>query len=180
VIRAEAYVEPIFELLPQFFDAEVAELCADLLERFEAEHIYSDRSGVMPKLLNGMQDADREGQIARIFFERVLAGRQGLRHPLYYVDQILVSLMTRETAQWLVDKGATELIKELAPYCRGEIRELFRPHSGGVIDAQDAGAKAYRAEESSQESREKNTSRISRQTRVEELSRRCAQGFLGT
>jgi len=67
VIRAEAYVEPIFELLPQFFDAEVAELCADLLERFEAEHIYSDRSGVMPKLLNGMQDADREGQIARIF-----------------------------------------------------------------------------------------------------------------
>jgi hypothetical protein len=151
VIRAEAYVEPIFEQLPQFFDAEIADLCADLLERFEAEHIYLDRSGVMPKLLNGMHDADRKGQIARIFFERVPAGGQGERHPLYYLDQILVSLMTRETAQWLIGKGATELIKELAPYCQGEIRELFRPHSAGVIDAQDAGAKAYRAEEFSKE-----------------------------
>ncbi len=151
VIRAEAYVEPIFELLPQFFDAEIARLCADLLERMEAEHIYVDRSGVMPKLLNRMRDADRDGQIARIFFERVLAGGRGQRQPLYYVDQMLVSLMTREAAQWLIDNGATELIKELAPYCWGEIRELFRPHSGGVIDAQDAGARAYRAEESSQE-----------------------------
>jgi hypothetical protein len=151
VIRAEAYVEPIFELLTQFFDAEVAMLCADLLERMEVEHIYIDRSGLMPKLLNCMRDADREGQIARIFFERVLAGERGQRNPLYYVDQILVSLMTSEVAQWLVDSGATELIKELAPYCWGETRELFRPHSEGVIDAQDAGAKAYRAEESSQE-----------------------------
>jgi len=151
VIRAEAYVEPIIELLPQFFAAEIARLCADLLERMEAEHIYVDRSGFMPKLLNCMRDADHEGEIARIFFERVLAGGPGQRHPLYWVDQILVSLMTRETAQWLVDNGVTELIKELAPYCHGEIRELFRPYSAGVIDAQDANTKAYRAKESSQE-----------------------------
>jgi hypothetical protein len=151
IIRAEAYVEPIFELLPRFFDAEIARLCADLLERMEAEHINVDRSGVMPKLLNSIYDADRGGHVARMFFERVLTGGRDQRQPLYYVDQILVSLMTRETAQWLVDKRATELIKELAPYSRGEMRELFRPHSDGVIDAQDAGARAYRAEESSQE-----------------------------
>ena len=47
VIRAEGYVEPIFELLPQFLDAEIAGLCADLLERIDTEHIYPNPHGLI-------------------------------------------------------------------------------------------------------------------------------------
>ena len=163
VIRAEGYVEPILELLSQFIDAEIAGLCVDLLERIEAERIYPDPSGVIPKFINGIREGDRKGDVVRIFFERVQARGRQERQP-YYLAQILVSLMRRETAQWLIDSRATELIKELAPYCFGEIREMFRPHSEGLIDAQDAGAQVYRTEESSQEeSRKKFVSTLQEQ-----------------
>jgi hypothetical protein len=74
VIRAETYLDPILDLIPRFFDVEIAALCADLLERIELKHIYSDPSGLVPKLLRRVKEADRDGQITRIFFERVLGG----------------------------------------------------------------------------------------------------------
>lgn len=150
-IRAEGYVEPIFERLPLLFDAEIAELCVDLLETVERLHIYPDQSGPMPKLFAAMREADREGTVARGFFARILGRPADQRHRLFYVDRLVVSLMTRETAQWLIDQKAWDLIRELSGYCYGDIREMFRPHSAGVIDAQDANAKAYREEESQRE-----------------------------
>ena len=151
-IRAEGYIEPIFELLPQFFDVEIAGLCADLLEKLETQEIYPDQSGPMPKLFQAMYKADHEGQIARIFFERVLNTNGGQKlHRYYYVDQVLAALVRGQTAEWLIEQRATELIQHLAPSCRGDVREMLRPHAGGVIEAQDASVKAYRAEESARE-----------------------------
>jgi hypothetical protein len=150
-IRAEAYVEPIFELLPTFLDPEIAEVCVDLLETIERLRIYPDQSGPMPKLFAVMREADRDGRISRSFFRRILARPVEQRQRIFYVDQLLVSLMTRETAQWLIDEKAFDLIRELAGYCHGDIREMFRPYSGGVIDAQDANTRAYREEESKRE-----------------------------
>jgi hypothetical protein len=149
--RAESYVEPVIELLPHFFDSELASLCADLLETIERLRIYPDQSGPMPKLLALMQQADREGQISRMFLERLL-GRGGEdRQRIYYVDQIVVSLMTPATAHWLVEQHAVALIREIAPYSHGDIREILRPHSGGVIQVQDSQAKAYRDEQTTRE-----------------------------
>jgi hypothetical protein len=150
IFRAESYIEPILELLPRFFDAEITELCTDILEGIEAQHIYPDRSGPMPKLFELMSEADREGTIARVFFERLLRRGDEQKRRIYFVDQMLVSLMTPQTAQWLINIGATDLIRELAPYCHGSIREIFRRHSGGVIDAQEESWKTYREEESKQ------------------------------
>ena len=62
------------------------------------------------------------------------------------MDRLVVSLMTRETAHWLIDEKAIGLIRELAPYCQGDIREMLRPYTGGLLDAQDATARAYREE----------------------------------
>jgi hypothetical protein len=150
-IRAEGYVEPIFERLPHLFDAEIAELCVDLLETVERLHIYPDQSGPMPRLFAAMREADREGTISRGFFARILGRPADQRQRIFYVDRLLVSLMTRETAQWLIDQKAWDLIRELSGYCYGDIREMFRQYSGGVIDAQDAHANAYREEESQRE-----------------------------
>jgi hypothetical protein len=142
-IRAESYIEPILELLPQVFDAEIADLCAELLEIVEVQLIYPDHSGPMPKLFQFMREADREGKISRVFLERARKREGGKRRRMYYVNEEIVALMTRETAQWLIDERATDLIQELAPYCRGEIREMLRPHCGGIIDVQEATAKEY-------------------------------------
>lgn len=151
MIRTEGYIQPILELLPQFFDAEIAELCARLLELFEMQGIYPDRSGPLPKFFGFMREADREGKVTRIFFERLLTQGNAPRRRIFYIDQVLVSLLTPQTAQWLIDSGATEVIRSLAPYCHGEIREMFRPHSLGLIDAQDSSANAYREQESKEE-----------------------------
>ncbi len=150
-IRTETYVEPIFERLPALLDREVAEVCADLLETIERLQIYPDQSGPMPKLFASMREADHDGTISRIFFTRTLGRPVEQRRRIFYVDQLLVSLMTRETAQWLIEQEAFDLIRELSPYCYGDIREMFRRYSGGVIDAQDVNARAYRDEEAKRE-----------------------------
>jgi hypothetical protein len=147
IIRAESYLTPILEILPQFFDAEVAELCVDLLETVETQRIYPNHSGLWPKLFQFLQEGDRGGDAPRIFFERIQQGRIGPKLHVYDLHEVLVSLMKPQTAQWLIDKGATGLIQELAPYCRGEIREMLRAHSGGVIDGEDVAVKAYREEQ---------------------------------
>ena len=108
-------MEPIFERLPNFLDPEIAEVCADLLETIERLHIYPDQSGPMPKLFAFMREADREGRISRIFLTRILGRPVEQRHRIFYVDRLLVSLMTRETAQWLIDDQAVDLIREFSP-----------------------------------------------------------------
>jgi len=149
--RAEAYIEPVIELLPRFFDGELAVLCADILETIERLRIYPDQSGPLPKFLALMQKADREGQVSRVFLERVLHHPGDERQRIYYVDQIVVALMTPETASWLIHEQAFDLIRELAPYSHGKVREILRPYSGGVIEAQETQATAYRAEQFTQE-----------------------------
>jgi hypothetical protein len=150
-IRAEGYVEPILELLLTFFDPELAEVCADIVETIERLRIFPNHSGPMPKLFALMREADREGSIARIFLARTLKRPVEQRQRLFYVGRLVVSLITRETAQWLIDERAFGLISELAPYCHGDLREMLRPHTGGLLDAQDATARAYREEEQERE-----------------------------
>lgn len=150
-IRAEGYVEPIVGLLPKFFDDEIAGLCADLLEKLEARKIYPDRSGPLLKFFDAMAQADNGGNIARIFLERVLRTNREQRHRLFVVDQALGPLVTESTARWLVDQGATDLIQEIFPSCRAEIREIFRPQSAGAVEAYEVAIAAHRAEQAQRE-----------------------------
>jgi hypothetical protein len=151
VIREEAYVEPVLELLPTVFDAEIAHVCAEILEVIEAGRIFPDSMGILRKLLALMRRCDHEGEIMRLFLERAVRRDDSHRRWIFFIDPTLVWLITPRTAQWLIDIGATELIQQVAPYCRGEIREMLRPHCAGVIDAQDASTSVYRDEESKKE-----------------------------
>lgn len=65
---------------------------------------------------------------------------------MYWVYQIVADLMRPDTARWLIETNSDEIIQQLAPYVQGEVREILRPHSNGVIDAQDAAAQQYREE----------------------------------
>jgi len=63
----------------------------------------------------------------------------------------VAAITTIETAEWLIQSGATGLIQSLAGFVRGPVRELLRPHSAGVIDAQDENARRYAAEQEQRE-----------------------------
>jgi hypothetical protein len=134
------------------------------LETVEAHLIYPDRSGSLLKFFELVQNVDRTGLGARLYFERSLARNAEPAHSVYFVDQIVASLMRPQTARWLVETNATALIKRMAAYVHGEVREILRPHSEGVIDAQDAQARAYREEDARE--------RQARKTEIQALQER--------
>jgi hypothetical protein len=146
-IRTEGYVEPILKLIPRYWDDEIPGLLVDLIDFIETNHFYPDHNGPFRKLFAIVGTADAEGTVPRIYFERLAARREADRRRMYYVDQTLAGLMRPPTARWLIEHEAFTMIENLAPYLHGEVRELLRPHSNGVIDAQDAAAQRYREEQ---------------------------------
>jgi hypothetical protein len=148
--RIDGYIEPILATLPEFFDAEIAGLCAAILRVVADEHFYADREGPLRIILAHLREADLHGEVARLFFEDQLRSpvRDGR---LYFSMRFAATITTSETAQWLVQAGATGLIQSLAGFVQGDVRELLRPHSGGIIDAQDENARHYAAEQEKEE-----------------------------
>jgi hypothetical protein len=160
-MRAGGYVEPILQLLPQYFDEEIAEIVAGLLVAMEEARMYPDRSGPVATLFDTARGADEEGWIFKDYIE-LTAGITGTEEQrFFFVDEIVASLLNLGAAEWLVEKGATDTIKRFAGYVRGPVRELLKPHSAGLMESQEAWATKHRDEE-----KERNQSR---QREVESL-----------
>jgi hypothetical protein len=165
-IRAGGYVDPILAQLPDLFNDEVIELCVGIFQALTQNQIYPDRNGPMQEFLQKLQQADSCGEIARRFFERERRQPRTSRRT-YYTTQILASVTTMGTARWLIQSSATEIIKDLAPFVGGDVREALRPYSCGVIDAQDEAARQYAAEQQAAE--------LQHRTRIELLQQSLMQ-----
>jgi hypothetical protein len=150
-LRVEGYVEPILKLIPRYWDADVRRLIVDLLDLIERQHIYPDPSGIIRKLFEIVGAADPDGSVPRWYFAKLIKEGRESRRRLHSVDQILAGLMRPTTAQWLIEINATALIQQLAPYLHGEVREILRIHSNGIIDEQDSNARRYREEQAEAE-----------------------------
>jgi hypothetical protein len=161
--RAYGYIKPILLTLPDYFDAEIAGLCAEILRAVAEEHFYADRDGPLRIILAQLREADTRGEVARLFFERQLQSPLPDGN-LFVSIRLAAAITTIETAEWLIQIGATILIKSLAGFVSGPVRELLRPHSAGVIDAQDENARRYAGEQEEEER--------SRRDRVRELQER--------
>jgi hypothetical protein len=146
-IRAEGYVEPILKLIPRYWDNEIAQLIVDIIDLIDTGHIYPDRTGPFRKLFEIVGAADADGAVPRMYFERIVARGEAGRRRMYYVDQVLAELIKPATARWLIENRAAGTIQSLAPYLDGEVREILRSHSNGIIDHQDAAAQRYREEQ---------------------------------
>jgi hypothetical protein len=155
VIRAEGYLEPVLNLLPKYWDEMVVERCVRIIEAIDEQKIYPDRSGIAYKLFHAIKVADSRGAVAKRFLENLLKKGQADRQRWFYVDELIADLMTPETAQWLIDNRATASIQQFAGYLRGPVRDLLRPYSNGLIDAQEENARAYAAERTEKESARK-------------------------
>jgi hypothetical protein len=165
-IRAAGYVEPVLAQLPDHFDEDVIELCVEIFQALAEHQIYPHSNGPLQVMLGELRQADPRGEVARRFFERQLR-QAGPCRLMYYTSQLLASVTTMETARWLVEAGATEFIKGLAPFVGGQVREALRPYSGGVIDAQDENARRYATEQQAAEQQKR--------TRIEFLRQRLVQ-----
>lgn len=151
IIRAEGYLEPLLKLLPKYWDATLAERCAAIIHVIDERKIYPDRSGIAYKLFRVIRETDKQGLVAQRFLERLLQQGAVDRQRWFYVDQLLADLTTLQTGSWLIDHGATELIKQLSPYLHGPIRDQLRPFSDGLIDLQEENARTYAAERTEKE-----------------------------
>jgi hypothetical protein len=150
-IRAEGYIEPILKLLPKYWDEMIAEQCVEVIQSIEKQEVYPDRSGLAYKLFDAIRDADTSGIVAKRFLEDILQNGLVERHRWFYVDQVVANLMTLETGQWLIDNHATPIIIQFSPYLHGPVRDLLRPFSEGLIDAQEENARASAAEQAERE-----------------------------
>jgi len=150
-IRAEGYVEPILKLIARYWDNEIAQLIVDVIDLIDTGHIYPDRTGPFRKLFEVVGAADADGAVPRMYFERIAARGEAGRRRMFYVDQALAELMKPATARWLIENRAADTIESLAPYLHGEVREILRCHSNGIIDHQDAAARRYREEQAEAE-----------------------------
>jgi hypothetical protein len=143
-IRAGGHIEPLFKLIRIHFDEEIARLCSDLFLSFERSNTYIDRSGPLHVFRDSLRLADRDGLVATTFFANILPESLAPNWRFFVVREFIVSIMTIASARWLIDNNAMNIIQSLAGHLQGQLREILRPHSNGVIDAQDEAARAYR------------------------------------
>lgn len=150
-IRSEGYVEPIIKLIPEFWDAEIADICAEIIQGIERQKIFLTNAGIGLKLFNVVAEADKDGLIATLYLERLLVhGETGTRR-FYFTDQLVTSLMKPKTAQWLIERGATRTIQDLSRFASGQMREILRPHSDGFIDEMEKNTTAYENERTAEQ-----------------------------
>jgi hypothetical protein len=145
--RPGAYVEPILQLLPNYFDWEIAQIVARLLVATREAGIYPDGSAPLSTLFEIARDCDQEGWVFKDYvapsFERP---EEEERQP-FFVEEIVAAFLNLNAAKWLVEKNATETIKRFAGYLRGPVREFLKPYSGGLIESQEQWAVKHRDED---------------------------------
>jgi hypothetical protein len=69
-MRAGGYVEPILQLLPRYFDKEIAQIVGSLLVTIENARMYPDRSAPVATLFDIARNADQDGWIFKEYIER--------------------------------------------------------------------------------------------------------------
>jgi hypothetical protein len=149
--RSEGYIEPIIKLIPKYWDTEIAQLCADIIAAIRDHNILLSNMGVSAKLFQLVEEADKDGLVALIYLKslRTQTGLIEKRH--YSVGQIVARLARPATARWLIENDAIDTIKGLSPYLQGEVRDVLRPHSDGLIDQLEKNTMAYLAERAKEE-----------------------------
>lgn len=148
-MRADMYFGPAFEVVWEYFDDEVAVLCASILNQIERGHIYVDQSGPLPKLLSGLarlQDIQKE-ELLRGFLVAVEDYVLLNGATFYPSAQVLSNLLTVGTVHWLVASGRTAIIPAIARWIDDDKTSLLAPFAGGIVEAQEAARNRHRLEE---------------------------------
>jgi adenylate kinase family enzyme len=134
-IRADGYLKPIIRSMRNTMDDETVSAAADVIVAVERRGLFLDRSGVAPTFFAEIRRSARAGDVCRLVLETF--HHEGITPRR--VDEELAQLVDRDTARWLIEARATELIKGLSwMIFDDEVRQMLAPYSEGAIEAQDA------------------------------------------
>jgi hypothetical protein len=145
--RPGAYVEPILQLLPNYFDRGIAQIVARLLVATREAGIYPDRSAPLSMLFEIARGCDHEAWVFKEYTASSFESPEEEAHQPFFVEEIVAAFLNLNAAKWLVEKNATDTIKRFAGYLRGPVREFLKPYSGGLIESQEQWAAKHRDEE---------------------------------
>jgi HEAT repeat protein len=142
--RSQSYLDPMIEAVPEYWDAEIARLSAELLITLEANHVYPQPSELTSDFMKAVAMADKN----RTFLQQVLAHYVVTATEPHFYAHWLGSQLTVEIAEWLVQSKATRLIQRLSPSIFDEnVRQVLKPAAGGYIEAQEENWRQYEREE---------------------------------
>jgi hypothetical protein len=164
-ISADGYFKHVLGLLPNNMDDDVIEACADLLVALELACITATRGELMQRFCRQLRQSGKSGQVC----QRALVSLFSAGKVPRWTTKILAELIDKETAQWLIDQRAEDIIRELSGHLRDEeLRKLLARHSGGAIQAQDEYRERYLREDEAEKARE--------ELAIQNVQRRIAAG----
>lgn len=159
-IHAEGYFEPFLKEVADDCDDAVVESLVRVLAVTEERHMH-----VVPSfgrlLLDPIVKNDKTEQAATLLlFHYHQTGRIPVHHA-----QLLGRWMTMRHAQFIVEAGAFELLRNLSPFIpRGAIRQFLSPHTLGLMELQEENTVQSERQEREREQQREERSQAQRES----------------
>ncbi len=130
-----SYLSNVWPLLTQYHDDDILVRIGLLFANCGRHGIYEPALDPQPDLLNAVKGHDSGGIVSRTALEAIL--RDGL--PFSFCMFTVSQLCTVTTAEWLLQQNPPpQLILDLASCASAAVREILRPATAGLIEAQDS------------------------------------------
>ena len=132
-IRAGTYVEPLLRLLHEYMDAEVAQLCADMIVSSENSHVFLRNTRLASVFVEGVKKSGYAGTVARLALTRLI---ESSIRPICS-GNTLGFLLDRDSASWLAENGSEEIVRPILRTVHDpEVRAILTPTAGYPNNAQ--------------------------------------------
>jgi hypothetical protein len=146
--QIDAYLDPIIDLLQEFWGDHVAKLAGKLIVSLERGQVVSEQYGLVDRFIRHLEKVDHRGIAIQTAIEEFVSNG----HPVIFYGRVVARLLTFSNAEWLIARQATSFIQQICGYLpSGQLRTLLAHHSGGVIAAQDANVERYTVQKRQEE-----------------------------
>jgi hypothetical protein len=141
--RIDAYLSPIIDLIPTFWENDLGSALGNLLAGVERAQIYPQNSELVKGIIQAVAAHDHDG----ITIQSLIASLANDRARLRILAPFVASLINLPAAQWIKD-NAPAYKPDLAPWLPdGQVRDFLAPHSPEFLQGRAAAHAEYAAQE---------------------------------
>ena len=121
--RLDAYLEPLIDLVPSYWDDELADKLGLFLAGLEQVHYHDGKLG--RRIFNEISRNDRDSRALRA----MIASLASTGTPLHHINHAVISLVTAEAARWIAE-NANQYGREISWYLpHGAARDILAPRT---------------------------------------------------